>query len=664
MARFTKPKGTEEEQKLFTIVNQHYKMAKEDNESRWADWDSKYELFRNYINENNWPYQSLIFIPQTFSSLFEKMARLNGGKPKGRLIPREGGDIVRAKINNEMLDFQWDEASRIDNDPMIAKWALMDLQTRIFGASFGIAKWEFKTDESGETKFDGPNFKVLNPKDSLPNPSYSAVKNWFQYRDWLTIEEMERVNDVSGEKPVYKNLDLLRKSVKDKGGDSRDTEYDVFSKNVSTNTDYLGKDEAPEFKIIEVVTELRDNKKIVFAPKHGVIVQDRENPYKHKQIPVIHLRYIRVDDDVWGLSEIEPVEKIQKAMNALASQFVDSVNMDLYRVLKINPAGVDMNSLEWGAGKKWKMNNPATDVVPLDATSGAMNQFVNVYGLLAGIYKEAMGDAGGAFSSLEPFGGEKTATEIRETQFTRSIRDNFNQIFMAEAIKKLYTFWFLMNQQFIFSDPSKEMIPLRVVGKEAISKFKEMGLDAYDTGITEEEALGQADLAEEGIEPELRQYPRFPVQKEGKFVPKMELDTTGEVGTIYMTPEDMTGNYDFIIDVEPMRALSSMEEKSLIRETLSLIMNPATVQLLQMEGKSVKFAELLGDSLEKLGFKGSEKYFDVAQQQGAMNGQTNQAIGGGVEGGQGGGIPGGAQVNPGMVGSTGMVAEEGLAQLG
>lgn len=93
-------------------------------------------------------------------------------------------------------------------------------------------------------------------------------------------------------------------------------------------------------------------------------------------------------------------------------------------------------------------------------------------------------------------------------------------------------------------------------------------------------------------------------------------------------------------------------------------MNPATVQLLQMEGKSVKFAELLGDSLEKLGFKGSEKYFDVAQQQGAMNGQTNQAIGGGVEGGQGGGIPGGAQVNPGMVGSTGMVAEEGLAQLG
>jgi hypothetical protein len=100
--------GTRKERETFYTVNQHYNMGLEDLEARYADWDRKMELFYSYIDETGWPYQSQIFVPQTFTTLFEKMSRLNAGKPKGRLIPREGGDVIKAKINNSLLDFQWD----------------------------------------------------------------------------------------------------------------------------------------------------------------------------------------------------------------------------------------------------------------------------------------------------------------------------------------------------------------------------------------------------------------------------------------------------------------------------------------------------------------------------------------------------------------------------
>ena len=100
-------KGTKEERKLFTKVIRHYEMAKEDLENRIADWNVKDELFRSYIDEKDWPYQSVVFDPRVFTAIFEKTARLFANKPRGRMVPREGGDTLGAKINNELLSFQW-----------------------------------------------------------------------------------------------------------------------------------------------------------------------------------------------------------------------------------------------------------------------------------------------------------------------------------------------------------------------------------------------------------------------------------------------------------------------------------------------------------------------------------------------------------------------------
>lgn len=656
---FMEIRGNKKDQKLFKEVVNHYMMAREDLDTRIKDWDKKVELFYSHIDENGWPYQSEVFVPQTFTSLFEKMARLNGGKPVGRLVPREGADVVSAKVNNALLSFQWDDASRVDNQPMGAKWALMDLNARIYGASFGLVKWRYETDKNGKVIFDGPTLKVLNNRDCLPNPAYSTVKNWFQYRDYLTIKEMEQVNDVSGGKAKYKNLDALRKSLEEseKGGDIRESNYSPKGKAILGLTDYLGRDESPDFKIIEIIHELRDDRIISFAPKHGVIVRDDENPYKHQRIPIVLLKYIPVDDDIYGLSEIQPIEKIQKALNSLTSQFIDSINMDLYRILQVRTPAVQMHTLEWGPGKIWEMNNPGQDVVPLEHSMASTNQFVNVYTVLTSMLKEAVGETSAATSTLKPFSSEKTATEVRSLETTRSVRDNFNQIFQSEAIKLQTLLWQQMNQQFIFSDPSKEVYILRVVGRDMMNEFKQLGLDRTIGDTSESEMEINMTRIASGMEPDIKQVPLYPVSVNGETVPKFNIDQTGEGGELYIVPEDLVGVYDFMIDVEPMASFNGKEEITALQQALYLFENPNIIQQLTMERKQVKMSEILTDFFEKLGLKGAEKYFAESNY-----GQETQPAGN--EAGTGGGAPSGAQGIPGMGGSGAMAQGAGIPQLG
>lgn len=629
MAKDTAIKGTKKEQDSFTEVYRHYLMATEDLESRLTDWNTKDELFRSYIDDNNWPYQSVVFDPRVFTIIFEKTARLLAHKPKGRLVPREGGDTLGAKINNELLSYQWDDSERVDNKPLIAKWATMDQNARKYGASFALALWRYE-ERDKRVWFDGPNFKPLVNRDCLPNPSYSTIKNWFQHRDYLSIDELERVNDAARAKPIYKNLDILRDAVRKEasaGGDTRQINWQSRNKSIKGLTDYLGQDEV--FKTIEVVTEYRPDRWITFAPKHGVILRDIDNPYKHGQIPVVMLKYYEVDDDIYGLSEIEPIEKLQKATNALVCQYIDAINMSLYTPLKVRNTGVKMHTLEFGPGKKWLMDNPQTDVLPFETSTAGVTEFVSTYRFLIGAMQEAVGEASSMVSTMVPGETGKTATEIKDTASQRLSRDNFNQIYLSEALKKQIMFWHSMNQQFLFSNKKEKAKVIRVVGRDAIRYFKEQGLDEY--GLTEQGGQFLADLADEGItniQPEQLDEtiwaPVHGAETEEGLVPKFRMLPGEETGELAIEEEDLAGNYDYIPDIESMALPTDEATAGMKRQLLEFLKDPNIAQKLAQEGYALKAKELIEDFLEDVGLKDAEKYFEQLPEGGEQFGQINQ----------------------------------------
>lgn len=638
--------GTKEEIQTFFEVDRHYSMATEDLDVRRKDWDKKDELFRSHINETRWPYRSLVFDPRTFTALYEKTARILANKPRGRVIPREGGDVVKAKIINELLSFQWDDNTRADNDSMLAKWAMMDQNARKYGASFGLAKWHWKRQVIREEKdgkkigkskifFDGPNFRPLNNRDCLPNPSYSTIKNWFQHREYLTLEELSDTNDAARGKAIYKNLDILRQQVrkdaKDTNGDSRSTNYDVKNLSIKGLTDYLGHDEVN--KVIEVVTEYRPDRWITFSPRHGVILRDIPNPYDHGQIPVVTLKYYPIDDDIYGLSEIEPIEKLQKAVNALVCQYLDAINMSLYAPLKVRSAGgaVQMHTLEFGPGAKWLMSDPASDVITHDQNISGVTEFTSTYRFLISAMQEALGETSQGVSGIVPGESSKTATEIKDSAMSRSARDNFNQMFLGEAIKKQMMFWHLMNQQLFFKTADGKAKILRIVGKDALTYFKNVGLDANGLSDKSIDLLGS--MADEGIDPADLQEPLFPVETPEGVLPKMQVDEQGQMGELLIEPDDLAGTYDYIPDVGSMNNGAVDETMRAKAVAIEQITKGGIGQAIAQEGKKIKMSDMMIDYWEDIGFKNADQYIENAPmaQMGGVNGQVDPTGAGGAQ---------------------------------
>lgn len=636
---------TQKEANVLKEVKQHHDIGFQETDRRATgrnkigtiSFNEADELFRSYIDENNWPYDALLFDPRVFTFIFEKTSRLISNKPQGKLIPREGSDILGARINNELLSYQWDEATQ--GGTMLSKWSLMDINTRKYGSGFAISKWRYECDDTGRVLFDGPEFQVLNNRDIAHDLTATAIENcnWFQVRQYVTWQDLQHVNDSTRSKPIYKNLDQLKYAIQStseeggNGGDNRSTNWTSRSRAIAgLEQDPVGKDDT--FKTIEIVTEYRKDRWITFAPKHGVIIRDIPNPYKNNEIPVVMLRYYQVDDDLYGLSEIEPIKGLQKAINALLCQYVDEINQKLYSPIAIGP-GVRQHTLEWGKGARWIMNNPLTDFRLVESRSNAAQFFNNTYSVLVAAMMNALGESSLGVSNVQPYQKDKTATEIKALQLQRNARDNYNQIFLAEAIKRQMMLWHSMNQVLLFADPKTTHYMIRISGADAIKYFNESDLGAYKLAEGAEEQmydLSQEEGFEGAVKPDDFMEPKFPVDVNGKSEPKFKLDNRSKSALLAVEPADIKGSYDFVVDVESMQVNSDEERKQARQAAVSLLAtNPQVTTMLLQEGTKPKFKELFITWLEDLGFSDAERFFDKATKadmmMGMMGGQGGAA---------------------------------------
>lgn len=635
----------QKEEQCFSEVNFHNQIGFDETERRTTgkgrigsiSFDEADELFRSYVDEKNWPYDALLFDPRVFTFIFEKTSRLIAAKPRGRLSPREGSDILAAKVNNSLLDFQWDQATR--GGTMLQKWALMDINARKYGAGLGLCKWRYEVDGKGRPVFDGPEMDVLNNRDFAHDLSATSIENanWVQVRQYVTMQELERVNDHTRSKPIYKNLKALKLAIGEEksgglsnGGDGRSTNWQSRNRSIShLELDPVGKDGV--FPTVEIVTEYRRDRWITFAPKHGVILRDIPNPYDNYEIPVTLLKYLPVDDDLYGLSEIEPIKGLQKAINALLCQYVDEINQNLYSPIAIGP-GVRQHTLEWGKGARWIMNNPMTDFRLVESRSNAAQYFNNTYSVLVSAMMNALGESSLGVSNIQPYSNDKTATEVKALQVQKNSRDNHNQLMLAEAIKRQMMLWHTMNQLLLFAEPDKTTYVIRIVGGDALKYYQKRGLS--DMEIQPESAaalkvqmelygldasLTSEELRDHGIDLSKAFAPRYPVAvgkgKARKIVPKVSMGDAGEDAMLYIEPEDIKGNFDFSVDVESMKVTSEDERKQAQQTAVSLLVsNPNLLAILGQEGVKPKFKELFVSWLEDLGFHDAQRFFESSDQ--------------------------------------------------
>lgn len=610
---------------IYIEIERHYLQWNEDNDTRRIRKNGWNDVTDSYWGKlpSNWPYINKVVDPRIRTSLLEKNARLLNTKLRGKLVPREGGDVIKARINNAILDFQWDNAQW--GGSMLEKWSSMDLDTRLYGSKFALVYW--KHEEQGKkVLFDGNEFKPLDIRDCGMDPTADHIRNakWFQVREWVWVKDLENIS-YTGEKERLPGLAELKAKIVEKS-DRRDTAYENRILMLKGLEDRMGDDKA--FPVVEVVTEYRRDRWITFCPKYKVILRDIENPYEHGKIPIIQLRYYSIQGDPLGESEVEPVLPIWKAIQATVCGYLDNMANHIRPPLKVIEGAARIETIVYGPDAQWLVDRQDA-VMEMPSNGEAMRNFQTTYQALVAAFNTAMGDTSLGISAIDVASRRRTATEIRNAERQQNNRDQKNQQSLSEAIQDMMSMWLINNKQFLLTEKEKNQYVLRILGSDLFRYFKEAGLDEMvlpdEAMVTIADIIEQmgGDISDSDLDGmvEAGKVPKYPIvdnpeeknPNKLKVRPKMKVNEQGDLAELVIVPDDFEGSYDYIASVKSM-AIGAQEEMMQARmQAIEMLMNPIVQQMLQQEGVRPNIKELLIDNFNDLGMRDAEKYFGRAQ---------------------------------------------------
>lgn len=615
--------------KILQDVMSHYTQWTEDRDVRMNRKKGWNEITSAYWGKlpDNWPYDTKVVDPRIRTSILEKNARLLNSKLRGRLVPREGGDVLSAKINNAKLDFDWDVANY--GGTMLYKWGMMDQDTRLYCSKFGLVYWRTEY-VNGKLTFEGNEFKPLDIRNCGIDPTCEGIRDakWFQWQRWEKIEDLTAANKDGYQK--YSNLSKLLTAINNGDNpsqDRKDTAYQSKTLSLKGLPDRTGDDKS--FPVVEIVTEYRQDKCITFSPKHSIIIGEEDNKYDHKKIPVVQLKYYPLNDDPLGESEVEPVLALWRAINAVLCSHLDGLDLRQKPPIGIKENGGRMETYIYGPEAKWIMNDQ-NSVFPLNLGQGTDNSFQTDYSALVSAFNAAMGDISQGTSQIDAFNPKKTATEVKQTAKQQNVRDQANQTRLAEALEDMMSMWLSNNRQFLFSDPTKQEYLLKILGDEQFAYFKQAGLDQMEVPpevdneianiITQQGGnLSDQDIIQMREAGKVPKYPVMTTKGKGKnkvteIKPKMTVGENGGEADVSVVPEDVQGLYDYVADVQSMASGASEEMRMSNNQVLETLTNPVIQQGLMQQGAIIKWKDLLINNFETNGAKDASRFFGEAPQ--------------------------------------------------
>lgn len=655
-------------------------------------FDTFDRLYQTYIDPTKWPYSVRLATPRGFTAIFNKTTRVVGGRFTGRVEPMEQQDEAGAKIASEHFRASVERFNQYSDSPIESKTAIWDTNTRLYGAGFMRTYWkvEYKdvmVDGKKERKVVYNNWwvDVLNNRDVLTQPGVESDPEYYIVRRYLSLDELKQHQE-DGADYDSKAISELEEV---KTGTGKDANYVPIVKSIK-NQDYTD-------TRFEVCTTYYKNKFVTWCPKKGtkgklkaLVLRVIENPYRHSTIPIVPLVYIPSQEDIYGMSELQPVSALLKILSALQSQMIEKVNIDLYAPTLVSATETRVDTFKYRPKALWLVNNPS-DVTVLDRkASQSLAEFSQVYQMIVTEFLEAMGETGGGSPNVSLLSQDPTATEVNDKAFLRGSRDNFNKMMLQASLKKLMYQLFEMLRDPKFVD--KDTV-IRIVGKDALEYFDKQGFASW--GINKEgyelvlevanelekntpfaeEAKNQGisifDLAYQMLAKDggLDQFaePSSPVMTAKGVISKLQYSEDKSIGYLSVDPEsDYLGEFNFIPDVEALASPNPEREYQSRSVWYNQAMTAEKTGALAQEGYRIKHKDILSKLGELVRIKNADQYFEKIEQDAQMGGQyaANQTGAGGQGGGPGGQVISGQQIVPGAPGASKPPIGQGLPQAG
>lgn len=554
------------------------------------------ELYRSYIDKNNYQHSARVFDPRVFRIIETIVPRMVANEPTGSFYPAEDGDVAVNHILDALIKYDWRKAE------MFPKLVNFVKSMLIFGTAFGRNYWDFREEEKTRmipkqvngrmvwspknkekinvTTFDGPNFEVLNIYDCFPDPNSTNLDNmrWFIYRTFKTIDELEDENETRGTE-YYKNLKELKEKIKGRsseGGVSDDKQFREHRRIMMSTQEFRGKDESnPEIVVLRRFT--RDGW-CDYCPEYDIMIRECENPYFNCKLPIVYAVDYPYPGDLYGMGEIEPIDRIQRAINAVLNQRLDNVQLTLKTMWKVQKGkGVDMHTLISSPGNVITTNDMQA-VEPINVPDVTGGTFVQTMNYLT----SALQNGSGITDYTAGIGnnanvGNKTATGTRLIQQEANAQFKLKiQLYNHMVIEPIANFWKDLRIQYTTEEEN-----LRIVGKSQIDKL-----------------LKDTDLSKTPVDGGDMLIPGDPRKA------KLEVNKNGGFAFLKLLPDDIqpaiVGDYDFIAQVSTEQITDQAVLQENFFNAIDKVTTPVWTQGLAAQKKMINFEDATAKVFEKL----------------------------------------------------------------
>lgn len=493
----------------------------EENRGKWTKFRNKY----NCVLDGNVKSKNLneIFDPETFAAIETITPRIQnaifGGPEVWTVKPTGDEDVEKARKNEILLNYQSDRMDMYTVSGEVIRDGL------VYGTGFSKLYWcrDFEPvitiestpyiDPEGNVAeythykkgfsavYDGPKNERIAIDDLFIDPNATKLSNarFVIHRTWRTLDYLKK-KQLEG---VYENIDSIKPMAttavyEESGKPKKEQSSDKLAQEVEV-LEFFGQFDIDNDGYLESC--------IITVANRSTVIRQKMNMLPGAGYPFFSFCPIPTSGSVYGMSILEPIDKIQDALNKRTNQIADNIDLIINKMWKINRyAGIDEDQLVSAAGGFVEVNS-MTDLEPIEtpdivpSVSMEVARFENKIQKALGTYDVARGELPNR---------QETATTTIALQNVAEIRFKTMALtFDRTYLRNLGKYQLRLNKKYM-----SPQMQIRIMNNDAL--YLEGNEQGFAT-ITKEDILEDPDIMAVGAttevgfskEAQLRQIAQF-----------------------------------------------------------------------------------------------------------------------------------------------------------
>ncbi len=409
------------------------------------------KAYKNYFSLyddplTKWTKREKIFVPMT-----KWITNTGAGEtyvtPRAfTVLPREEGDIKKARIWQELIRYQLDQTNF---EAFMLDFAM---EMSLLGTAVTHLGWDAENDLPSIKHVPLLNCYIDPTATSIQDAPSFIVKWLIPKAEAMKLSVFKgKLEDVEGIKRVTqmedKDQQFVQQYLTNQGGDIRHEEEMIW---VWLRVGPLPKGHADEGKEGEIwaIGSKRDNFKVMTM---------RKSPFKHGKRPFEECWYRRVLGRWYGIGIGEDLRDLQRYVNTVVNQRIDNAEIVQHKMfLYRKGAGIDPRMLIARPGGAIPVNDPASDIRELEYTDIRQSSYTdeqNIYRLAQQVTS--------AFDIIRGGGNPETASEaiIQE----RGASGAFSHIkrYVNAYLERVVEQVMQLNMQFLDNE-----VVIRIIGNQ------------------------------------------------------------------------------------------------------------------------------------------------------------------------------------------------------